>query len=72
MNNNGIRIGIVAERDTSRHLVRIRWLETGAVSDWLHVLRGSGSGWTPATDDVVAVAYLGAEDGEGIVLGVVQ
>lgn len=72
MNYNGVRIGIVAERDTSTHRVRVRWPETGAVSDWLHVIRSSGSAWTPAADAVVAVAYLAADDGEGIVLGVVQ
>lgn len=66
-----IMIGKVISRDLINHLAKVRWLESGTESGWLSVLRTSTE-WMPAGGDVVAVAFMPVEDGDGIILGVVQ
>lgn len=66
-----LKIGTVWEVNTSAKTVTVRWPDSGVVSGDLYVIR-HGSAWLPNIGDSVAVAFLPVDDGDGIVLGVIQ
>ena len=64
-----LRIGIVKTINSSGKTVTVYWPDTGITSGPLYVLE---SAWPPDVGDSVAVGFLPAQDGDGIVLGVVK
>ena len=64
-----LRIGEVWTINSSAKTVTVRWPDTGIVSNDLYVLR---SAWPPNIGDSAVVEFLPVQDGDGIVLGVVQ
>ena len=64
-----LRIGKVKTIDSTAKTVTVLWPDTEIISGPLYVLK---SAWPPTVGDSVAVEFLPVEDGDGIVLGVVQ
>ena len=64
-----IRIGEVWTINLSQKTLTVRWPDEGRVSGPLYVLH---SAWPPEIGDSVVVQYLPCQDGDGIVLGVVE
>lgn len=64
-----LRIGIVKTVNSTGGTVTVLWPDTGITSGPLYVLK---SAWPPSVGDSVAVGFLPVQDGDGIVLGVVQ
>lgn len=64
-----LRIGTVWTVNADAKTVTVRWPDTGIVSKDLYVLK---SAWPPSIGDSAVVEFLPVQDGDGIVLGVVQ
>lgn len=64
-------IAVVTQTDKALHMARVRDPISGANSDWLYIVRTSEI-WMPNIGDSVLVEYLDAEDGDGIILGVIE
>lgn len=64
-----LRIGIVKTVNSTAKTVTVLWPDTNITSGPLYVLK---SAWPPSVNDSVAVDFIPVQDGDGIVLGVVQ
>lgn len=80
-----IQIGVVTAADRAAHKVRVKFQDTGLISDWLSVLKNapgvsvnhsdghshttSVSLWMPGINDTVLVVYLPIFNSDGFVIG---
>ena len=64
-----LRIGIIRTVNSTEKTVTVLWPDTGIISGPISVLN---SAWPPSVGDSVAVDFIPVQDGDGIVMGVVQ
>ena len=62
-----VQVGTVAAVDQGRMAARVKFQDTGIISDWL---RPAGSG-LPKVNDTALVLYLPVANGDGFILGVI-
>ncbi len=62
-----VQVGTVAAVDQGRKAARVKFQDTGIISDWL---RPAGGG-LPKVNDTVLVLYLPVDNGDGFILGVI-
>ncbi len=66
-----VQIGIVLNKDEVKGIARVKFPDTGIISDWLIVVRHGSGDWFPCANDKVLVLYLSGMNSDGFILGVV-
>lgn len=61
------QLGTVMSVNRERHTARVKFPDTGIISDWLFVIRQGD--WMPEVGEMVLALYLPVKDSDGFILG---
>lgn len=64
-------IATVSSVDSAKHMARVYIPGLDIVTGWLYIIR-QGAAWMPSIGDSVLCEFLDADEGDGIIMGVVQ
>ncbi len=67
---NLVRLGTVTAVDAKKRRARVKFQDSGIISDWLPVVQ-SGGAWMPTVNRTVLTLYLPVFNGDGFILGVI-